>query len=150
MAAADWTLAAYMEHAHLLRECDRLLVEADLRFQAERDRRYTEGGLLRAEALRIKEEGDRRALELAREIQTYKDEQANRLREQINQERGQYATHADIKAIVEKFEALIAPLAAYVATQSGHTGGLKSGREWIGWVMSLVLGGIAMLAWLAK
>jgi len=38
-------------------------------------------------ALAIKERADEKALELARDGQTYRDEQANRLREQIAQER---------------------------------------------------------------
>jgi len=38
-------------------------------------------------ALEIKQRADEKALELARDGQTYRDEQANRLREQIAQER---------------------------------------------------------------
>ena len=66
--------------------------ESDLRFEAERDRRYTEVNLEREKALKIKETADRAALELAREIQTYKDEKANELRSQIEGERGTYVT----------------------------------------------------------
>jgi vacuolar-type H+-ATPase subunit H len=91
-----------------LREYFEALRRADHRFDRERDRRYTEVGLARAEALKIKEAGDAKALELAREIQTYKDEKANELREQINQERGLYATKAEI-----------APLTAFVLSQQG-------------------------------
>lgn len=56
-------------------------------------------------ALQIKEEADVRALELAREIQTYKDEKANELRSQIESERGLYATKDDVIAAIEKVEA---------------------------------------------
>ena len=59
-------------------------------------------------ALAIKEQADRDALGLAREIQTYKDEKANELREQIGSERGLYVTRPEIK-----------PLADYVTSQSG-------------------------------
>lgn len=50
------------------------LREGDRRLNEEQDRRYAEVNAARAEALRIKEDADRRALELAREIQAYKDE----------------------------------------------------------------------------
>lgn len=53
----------------------------------ERDQRYAREAELRAEALKIKQEADDQALALAREGQTYRDEQANRLREQIAAER---------------------------------------------------------------
>jgi HD superfamily phosphodiesterase len=53
----------------------------------ERNRRFEREAELRAEALKIKQEADDQALSLAREGQTYRDEQANKLREQIGQER---------------------------------------------------------------
>jgi hypothetical protein len=52
-------------------------------------------------ALQIKEEGDAKALNLAREIQVYKDEKANQLREQINSERGLYVTKAELKPFTD-------------------------------------------------
>jgi hypothetical protein len=78
------------------------------RFEAERDRRYNEVNIEREKALKIKETADLAALGLAREIQTYKDEKANELREQIGSERGLYVTRPEIK-----------PLADYVTAQSG-------------------------------
>lgn len=96
------------EHAAAIRECDAALA-------AERDRRYTEVASARAEALKIKEAGDAKALDLAREIQTYKDEKANELREQISSERGLYATKDDL-----------APVLAFMASQTGNTAGVKS------------------------
>lgn len=53
----------------------------------ERDKRYSREAELRAEALKIKQKADKEALNLARAAQTYRDEQANKLREQIAQER---------------------------------------------------------------
>jgi vacuolar-type H+-ATPase subunit H len=94
---------------------------ADQRFHEERDRRYAEVALARAEALKIKDEGDKEALRLAREIQTYKDEKANELREQIGAERGLYATKDDLVVMVAKLEAEIKPLDTYVAGQQGGT-----------------------------
>lgn len=59
------------------------------RVMDERDRRYTRESELRAEAIKIKQEADKEALALARADQTFKDEQANRLREQIAEERAE-------------------------------------------------------------
>ncbi len=98
-----WTLPAYVAHNEALRE-------AAKEFDAERDRRYTEVKNAEEKALRIKEQADRDALGLAREIQTYKDEKANQLREQINSERVTYATKSDLQGLSDKVEALLRPL----------------------------------------
>jgi len=78
-------------------------------------------------------------LRLAREIQTYKDEKANELREQINRERILYATKDDLKAAVEKFEVAIGPVLTYVASQQGRSSGLDKG-----W--ALLIGGVGLVA----
>ena len=62
-------------------------------------------------AVQIKEEADERALELARTIQTYKDEKANELRSQIERERGTYATKDELAALDQKREAAVTALA---------------------------------------
>ena len=115
---AGWTLETYAMHNEALR-----LAEAH--FQAERDRRYAEVNIEKEKALKIKETADLAALQLAREIQTYKDEKANELREQIGSERGLYARKADLAALGEKVEATVAPLAAYVAAQQGREKGIS-------------------------
>ena len=79
-----WTLDTLQEHF-------KALDLANEKFFAERDRRYSEVNIEREKALKIKEEADKAALGLAREIQSYKDEKANQLREQIASERGTYA-----------------------------------------------------------
>src|SRR6185369_4643101 len=104
---------------------------ASEKFQAERDRRYAEVAQEREKALKIKETADETARILAREIQDYKDEKANQLREQFNQERGLYATHADLSAVTEKFQATVAPLVTYVASQQGSTSGRLSQQQLI-------------------
>ena len=109
---SGWTVDTLSVHMEELRESDK-------RFNEERDRRYSEVANEREKALKIKETADRDALGLAREIQTYKDEKANELREQINSERGNYASKSDLTALSEKIEESIKPLAAYVAAQSG-------------------------------
>jgi hypothetical protein len=97
------------------------------------DRRYTEVNIEKEKALKIKEEADKVALGLAREIQTYKDESNNRLREQINSERGLYATKLELTAAIEKVEVLVKPLITYVTTQQGRSGGLS---QWYGWIIA--------------
>ncbi len=93
-------------HLAALRQCDQ-------DFADERDRRYSEVNSEREKALKIKETADLAALELAREIQTYKDEKANELREQINSERGLYVTNKDFE-----------PIKNYMASQTGRSGGI--------------------------
>jgi hypothetical protein len=85
---SEWTINTLKEHFEALRAADQ-------------------------RALQIKETADLAALQLAREIQTYKDEKANELREQINSERGEYATNKDVE-----------PLKAFVASQTGRAGGI--------------------------
>lgn len=97
---------------------------AEEKFQRERDRRYAEVALEREKALKIKETADLAALQLAREIQTYKDEKANELREQINSERGLYATKADVAGVEDKVLAVIKPLSEYVSSQQGRQAGI--------------------------
>ena len=110
------------------------LREADLRFQEERDRRYAEVNIEREKALKIKETADLAALQLAREIQTYKDEKANELREQINSERGLYATNKDID-----------PIKSYVSSQTGRGLGMYA---LFGVVMTLLMAVIAIAVYL--
>jgi hypothetical protein len=112
-----------------LRELAKLRAEV----RAERDRRYAEVSVEREKALKIKEVADLAALQLAREIQTYKDEKANELRSQIERERGTYATQNDLRAAVERMEALIKPLSDYVLSQQGR-GALSSAM--IGWLFA--------------
>src|SRR6185503_6511457 len=119
-AVSGWTIDTLAEHMRTLRA-------ADDRFSAERDRRYAEIDVEREKALKIKEQGDRDALQLAREIQTYKDEKANELREQISSERGLYVTKAEMGGIVAKIDEQFKPLNDYVAAQRGMSRGLNAG-----------------------
>ena len=101
---------------------------ADAATAAERDRRYAEVAVEREKALRIKETADLAALELARQIQTYKDQQHNGLLQQIDRERARYPTKDDLSAAVDKMQAQIVPLAEYVAAQQGRSGGESDTR----------------------
>ncbi len=95
---SSWTVDAVMQHYHALRE-------ADYNFYEERDRRYTEVAIEREKALKIKETADFAALELARQIQEYKDEKANELRTQIEREQGSRVTKDDLRLALEKVNA---------------------------------------------
>lgn len=127
-----WTLDSYIAHNEAMREMDRGLHE-------ERDRRYADVALEREKALRIKEEADKSALLLAREIQTYKDEKANELREQIGSERGLYATKSDLVAVADKIEATIKPLIEHMALTQGRGAGMSSTKELISWIAIIVM-----------
>jgi hypothetical protein len=94
-SGGGWTVDTLKQHFDALRA-------ADERFYNERDRRYTEVSVEREKALKIKDEADKAALGLAREIQTYKDEKANELREQIGSERGLYPTKNELTAAVRE------------------------------------------------
>jgi vacuolar-type H+-ATPase subunit H len=113
-AGTDVSLREYIEARDWMRD----------RIDEERDRRYTEVALEREKALKIKEEADKAALGLAREIQTYKDEKANELREQINSERGQYLNRDEWinahAALTEKLESAIKPLNEFMTSQLGR------------------------------
>ncbi len=97
-----------------LREHLAALREADQRFERERDRRYLEVAREQARALQIKETADLTALDLARQIQTYKDEKANELREQINSERNLYPTKSQLYGYMVGAAAVGAAITAIV------------------------------------
>jgi len=101
-------------HAHLL-----ALQEEREKFNEERDRRYAEVSIEREKALKIKEVADLRALDLKSEIDKYKEEKANNLREQIGSERGLYATKDDLKALSDKLDLAIKPLSDFVSSSRG-------------------------------
>jgi hypothetical protein len=101
---------------------------ADAALAAERDRRYAEVNAEREKALKIKETADLAALQLAREIQTYKDQAHNGLLQQIDRERARYPTKDDLSAATDKIQAQITPLAEYVAAQQGRSGGVTESR----------------------
>jgi hypothetical protein len=104
------------------------LRRADERFEKERDQRYAEVKAEQEKALVIKDTANRDALALARQDQTYKDEQANKLREQINSERGLYATKDDLSNAVRELLTTVKPLGDYVSSQQGFTGGESAYR----------------------
>jgi len=115
----DWTVETFAAYTEALRRMED-------RLHSERDRRYSEVKAAEEKALKVKEVADRDALDLARQIQAYKDEKANELREQINSERGLYATKHDLQSVAEKLDAVIKPLADYIAVDRGRGAGMNS------------------------
>jgi len=111
----------------------------------ERDRRYAEVNVEKEKALKIKETADLAALQLAREIQTYKDEKANELREQISSERGLYATKDDVANAIREISATIKPLADYVSSQTGRSGGMGALYGWVIAAVGLIVSVVIMM-----
>ncbi len=130
--ASGWTLETLQLHLEAL-------AHASEKFDAERDRRYSEVNIEREKALKIKEEADKAALGLAREIQSYKDEKANQLREQITGERGSFATKEDLAAAMREISAQIAPLASFTAVATGHTRGIGEGWGYLVAIVTMAL-----------
>jgi vacuolar-type H+-ATPase subunit H len=101
---------------------------ADQKFSDERDRRYSEVKLAEEKALAIKSTSDDKALLLARDIQDLKDEKANNLREQINSERGQYATKDDLANAGREVAATLTPIKDFVSGAAGRAGAAAETR----------------------
>jgi len=136
-AVSGWTIDTLAAHHDTIRHMQD-------RFDVERDRRYTEVGVEREKALKIKETADLAALGLAREIQTYKDEKANELREQINSERGLYASKSDLVALGEKLDAQLKPIESYILGAQGRGAGMTENRAVIAWAVALIASLIAI------
>jgi hypothetical protein len=110
---------------------ERFMLERDARYRevgAERDQRYAEVKAAEEKALKVKETADLKALDLASQIQTYKDEKANELREQISSERGLYVTRSELGSAVRELQATIKPLTDYIAGDAGRTIGSAESR----------------------
>jgi vacuolar-type H+-ATPase subunit H len=153
---SGWTVDTLMAHSTMRIHYERELgderdkrykqqQEADDRFNAERDRRYTEVKNAEEKALRIKEQADRDALGLAREIQTYKDEKANELREQISRERGEYVTQSQLKGVSDKIEATMKPILDFVAGQQGRSSGRISQQQFMIMIAGLFISTVGMI-----
>ena len=89
-----WTIDTYAAYNDAMRVVER-------RFEEERDRRYTEVNIEKEKALKIKETADLAALSLARESQTYKEQQNDALRDKNLSESGVYATNASLSKVAE-------------------------------------------------
>lgn len=116
VGASGWTIETLKCHFDTLRAADRA---ADKELHVEWDRRISEGATLRERALTVKEVADKEALRLSRENQNYKDEKADKLRDQSMTERGAYVTRADLTGAIERIESSLKPLFDFVSNQKG-------------------------------
>lgn len=109
-----WTIATLKEHWDTVDAANR-------RFEDERDRRYTEVNIEKEKALKIKETADLAALSLARESQTYKEQQNDSLRDKNLAESGVYAKNADVAQMITDLKKSLEPFLDYVTAQQGGT-----------------------------
>ena len=111
-----WSTDTYATHVALLRE-------ADMRFENERDRRYTEVNIEKEKALKIKETADLAALQLARESQSLKELQNDALRDKTLSESGIYATNASVTNLFDQMSIKIQAVLDQVSTIKGNSKG---------------------------
>jgi hypothetical protein len=109
-----WTIDTYSAHNEAMRE-------ADHRFEDERDRRYTEVNIEKEKALKIKETADLAALSLARESQTYKEQQNDALRDKNLSESGVYATNASLSQVAEEIRSSTSIAITALAAQTSKS-----------------------------
>jgi hypothetical protein len=109
-----WTVETYAVHNEAMRR-------ESQRFEDERDRRYTEVNIEKEKALKIKETADLAALSLARESQTYKEQQNDALRDKNLSESGVYATNASLSKVAEDIRASTDLAIQGLATQTAKT-----------------------------
>ena len=126
-----WTIDTYAVHNEALRE-------AEAKFQEERDRRYTEVN-------QAKEAAHDNALRLAREIQIYKDEKANELREQINSERLLYVRKDEITSMQDKYDSVLKPMLEFVAAKQGSEKGVDKTLYYLIALIGIGIGVISMI-----
>jgi hypothetical protein len=121
---SGWTIDTAIIYFEAMRQNDREFYaekwRSEEKFQAERDRRLTEVAVEREKALKIKETADLAALQLAREIQVYKDEKANELRSQIERERGNYAATSDLGGLRRELTTMFQPAIDYVIAEQAR------------------------------
>jgi hypothetical protein len=108
-----WTIATLKEHIDAMQA-------ANLRFEDERDRRYTEVNIEKEKALKIKETADLAALSLARESQTYKEQQNDALRDKNLAQSGIYATNSDVAKLFDDFNTKLKPVFDFVVSKQGQ------------------------------
>lgn len=150
-----------------LREHLEAMRAADALFHQERDRRYSEVAIEREKALEIKNEADKAALALARESQTLKDENAEKMRSQIESDRAasperfkndfeklstaieQVAKNSaeSLNQVADRFEAQLKPVYAFINKFEGMENGgdknaSRSGLQanWFGVIIAACLG----------
>lgn len=107
-----------------LREYEDSIEKWRYRFYEERDRRLTEVGVEREKALKIKEEADKAALELDRQIRAYKDEKQNEFRGALDDLSQKMATRRELEDTKGTIQVALKPLVDYVSAQQGRSQGI--------------------------
>jgi preprotein translocase subunit SecF len=101
-------------------------------------------------ALGIKDEADQRALALAIEAQRYRDEQHNKLREQIAEERGEYVSlglyNQRHEALEHELKGLSERLTEFISAQTGRSLGTVDARAILFTLAGLLVGVGAILS----
>ena len=117
-----------MSRHHARRE----LEKAQLRFERERDRRYSELRAADQRALQIKEAADATALTLAAALQAEKDDRRNDILERWNQDRGTFITREEYQvqhnALADKIATQLGPIFDFIAGQRGSES--RTGSIW--------------------
>jgi hypothetical protein len=108
-------------------ERDRRITEV----ASERDRRLTEVATEREKALKIKEEADKEALRLDREIRQFKDEKAGAVTAQA----------------VTSLEQRLVPIDRYVAAQQGRSDGIGTSLGVVVTVLTLLIAFAVLLSY---
>lgn len=108
-----WTIATLKAHMDTVTDMEQ-------RFDDERDRRYTEVNIEKEKALKIKETADLAALSLARESQTYKEQQNDALRDKNLAQSGIYATTADVAHAFDELKVQLKPVFDFVIGWQGQ------------------------------
>jgi hypothetical protein len=86
---------------------------------AANDRRLSEVKVENEKALIIKNTADEAALRLARESQTYKEQQNDALRDKNLQDSGVYAKNSDVAQMIGDLKKSLDPFLDYVTAQQG-------------------------------
>lgn len=86
---------------------------------AANDRRLSEVKVENEKALIIKNTADKDALSLARESQTYKEQQNDALRDKNLQDSGVYAKNSDVAQMIGDLKKSLDPFLDYVTAQQG-------------------------------
>jgi hypothetical protein len=108
-----WTVETLKEHL------DKIEILKD-QVAEERDRRYKEVEVEKAKAMKIKETADFEALSLARESQTYKEQQNDALRDKNLAQSGIYATTADVAHAFDELKVQLKPVFDFVIGWQGQ------------------------------
>jgi ElaB/YqjD/DUF883 family membrane-anchored ribosome-binding protein len=133
---------SYVDHLLALREADKELSK-------ERDLRYSQVDEAREKAVRVKEEAQKEALELARREQEYKDNKASELRDKFGAASGSYVTRDELSDVVDtinsNFKTAIDPITKYISEQQGKSHGISMSIGMMVGIITVVSGAIALL-----